>query len=236
MIAGSNIPSHADLENLTAPDSAQCHILAEHICSILLRDTYTIVLTMWSVVQLVWVSMLLFVQLVQVSKATTTYESMNWHSMHGSRASEAITAALISGTTTMDGAQIGPHGAGPDPAVANGHHDHHHAHKRGWFDQWKKLLGLDTFVATAQEGLGSDRQSRRQRNPFSRGIVTNCKDFWCDPAPVFGKREIGVAILGGEIVNYARMYETPPPLKMHRSGQDNGTGGVYQSIGTDQVV
>ena len=173
--------------------------------------------------------MLMAVQLTQVARAVTTYESMRGH-MHGSsQAAEAITSALTAGSTSLEGAQL--NGA-PDPISAGGHRPHRQ--KEGCFATWKKLLGLDTFVATASEGLeGTSR--RRRGNPYSRGMITNCKDFWCDPAPYFGKRENGVAMLDGDVVNYTKMYETPPRMKLHRPQQDR-EGGMYHSVGTEDAV
>ena len=178
--------------------------------------------------------MLLFVQMVQIARATTTYESMHGRIEHGSRASQVFTSALTAGTTSISGAQLSSTGMGPDPALHEGH-GHGHAHKDGCFAQWKKLLGLDTFVATAQGGLESGSRSSRRQNPFSRGVVTNCKDFWCDPAPYFGTRETGAAALDGDVVNYARMYETPPRMKLRRPRQDDHEG-VYHSVGDDNAV
>lgn len=83
-------------------------------------------------------------------------------------------------------------------------------------------------MATAQEGLG-DRRTARYRNPFSRGITTNCRDFWCDSAPYFGKREPGSAMLGGEVVNYNVMYELPVRLRTGQSGM------IYRSVATEEV-
>ena len=175
--------------------------------------------------------MLLLVQSLQIARAQTTYESMRGNVHHGSQASEAITSALTAGTTSMEGAQLAGPGMGPNPAAPAGQRQHNH--KEGFFATWKKLLGLDTFVATATGGLeGSDR-SRRRRNPFSRGIVMNCKDFWCDPAPIFGKRENGAGMLGGDVVDYTRMYETPRRM---RNPQRDGDGGMYHSVGSDDVV
>jgi palmitoyltransferase ZDHHC13/17 len=197
------------------------------------------VLMIWTTLQLTWVSMLLFVQLVQISRAMTTYENMRGspHS-HGSRASEAITSALAAGTLSMGGAQLGDDGRAYDPALPSPHTPgHHHHHKEGCFAQWKKILGVDTFVETARHGYeGSSSRSRRNRNPFSRGCIHNCTDFWCDPAPIFGKRENGTAMLGGEVINYTKIYETPLGMSSRtRRGRDNA-GGVYQSVAADDSV
>ena len=178
--------------------------------------------------------MLLVVQSVQIARAQTTYESMRGNPYHASQASEAITSALTAGTTTLEGAQLpgGTGGAGggmgANPAVANVSSTPP-PRKGGCFEQWKKLLGLDTFIATAAGG----NNNRRRRNPFSRGVLTNCRDFWCDPAPYFYKRETGAAMLDGAVVNYTRMYETPPRMRMRRARDGDG---AYQSVGDDDTV
>lgn len=186
----------------------------------------------WAALQLTWVTMLMFVQLVQISRAMTTWENMRGTDhMHGSKASQAITSALTTGTTSQSGAQIGNAGLGPDPALPPTHAPggHHHNHKQGCFAQWKKILGVDTFVETA---LNKKDTTRRNRNPFSAGCLTNCKDFWCDPAPVFGKRENGAAMLGGQVVDYTAMYETP---RMMSTGTRTRAGG-YESVAVDDSV
>ena len=173
------------------------------------------------------------VQLVQISRALTTYESMRGHMLQSTQAAAAITSALTAGSTSMEGAQLDNAGMGPGPATSGGHHQR--AKKEGCFAQWKKLLGLDTFVATVAGGYEGGSRSRRRGNPFSRGLITNCKDFWCDPAPVFRRRENGAAMLDGEIVNYTRMYETPPRMKLRRPRED-GNGGMYHNVGDEEPV
>lgn len=209
------------------PADAQCRIVNSTVCDILSRDTFTLVLTFWAALQLIWVSMLCAVQLVQISRNQTTMENMRGHSIDQAHpATRAFTTALTAGTTSLAAAGLSADGHGPDPVVAGHNHAHH---KGGFFQQWKRLLGLDTFLATAQAGFGEGGRSTRRRNPFSRGIVTNCRDFWCDPAPIFGKREAGSAMLGGEVVNYYRMYETP--LRMRGSGGTGGSG--YMSVANE---
>ena len=194
-----------------------------------MRDTFSVVLATWAALQMVWVTMLLIVQLLQIARAQTTFESMRGH-MHGSQASEAITSALVAGTASLSGAQLTPNGIGPDPALPSGSR-RNRPRKDGCFSQWIKLLGLDTLIATAQGGV----RFRRRRNPFTRGIITNCKDFWCDSAPYFGRRENGAAMLDREVVNYTRMYETPPRMRIRRSPQDS-EGGTYRSVGSEDVA
>lgn len=210
--------------------STECNVLSPELCRVVNSDAYTLILSLFAALQLTWVTMLMFVQLVQISRAMTTWENMrgahHGHG-HGSKASEAITSALTTGTTTTAGAQIGGSGSGPDPALPG--HGHHH-HKEGCFAQWKKILGVDTFVETVQ--TGNKPSSRRNRNAFSNGCITNCKDFWCDPAPVFGRRENGSAMLGGQPIDYTAIYETPRLM----TTRSRGGGGAYESLGTDDSV
>lgn len=191
----------------------------------------------WAALQLTWVTMLLFVQLVQISRAMTTWENMRGaHHGSGGRASDAITNALATGSATMEGAQLGNTGLGPDPALPPTHAPGHgYKHKASCLSQWKRILGVDTFVETAVHGLegSTHRRRNRNRNPFSAGIIGNCKDFWCDPAPVFGRRGNGSAMFNGRIVDYTSMYETPRMMRA-RGGRD---GGRYESVeGEEEVV
>ena len=42
-------------------------------------------------------------------------------------------------------------------------------------------------------------------------------------------------MLGGDIVNYTRMYETPAMMK-HRGQSQDGDGGMYHSVTSDDPV
>lgn len=178
-----------------------------------------------------WMVMLFIVQSVQIARGLTTYESMRNH-IHGSTpATQAVTSAITAGTTSLSDASLTDAGMGPDPAIRPGPPDNTHARKEGCFAQWKKLLGLDTFIATA-----TGRSGRRKRgNPFSRGVMTNCRDFWFDPAPYIGRRENGAAMLNGDVVNYARMYETPSKMRMPRGRQEQDSR-QYHSVDTEDAV
>ncbi|KAM3073657.1 palmitoyltransferase akr1 [Clarireedia jacksonii] len=230
-------------EGFAGKGETECNILSPALCGIVNQDPFTLVLVLWAVMQLTWVTMLMFVQLIQISRAMTTWENMRGNQT-GGKASQAITSALTTGATTRAGSQLGNDGLGPDPALPpthahDGHGHHHHGAREGCFAQWKKLLGVDTFVETAFHGYeGNKNRSRRHQNPFSRGCVANCKDFWCDPAPVFGRRENGSAMLGGQPVNYTKMYETPSRMEMRRSagGAGGDQGGAYQSVAADEAV
>ncbi|KAI1916247.1 palmitoyltransferase akr1 [Ophidiomyces ophidiicola] len=211
----------AYIDTLPTPSGTECNIISPSLCGIIKRDAFTILLTVWTALQLVWVTMLCVVQLVQISRNQTTHENMKGHSIeYADPATGAVTSAILTG-----GVSAAP-GASSLP-TSSGQKQHSHRHG-GYFSQWKTLLGLDTFMATAQEGL-RDRRAARYRNPFSYGIATNCRDFWCDPAPYFRRRDPGSAMLNGELVNYNRMYETPLRLRTGESGM------VYRGVATDDI-
>ena len=207
-----------DINILPATAEPKCNVINDTICSYVVRDTFTLILDLWIGIQLVWITMLCAVQLVQVSRNQTTYENMRGHSIDRSYpSSRAFASAMAAGTTSMDAAGLSSSGQGPNPALAQGQRGRRH----GCVQQWSSLLGIDAFFATARDGLRDSPRAVRPKNPFSRGVVTNCSDFWCDKAPYFGKRESGAAMLEGQIVNYHRMYEAP--MRMH-------TGGIYRSV------
>lgn len=220
----------AHLLSIPAPENDKCNILSSSLCSYVKRDTFTVILTLWVGLQLIWVTMLCIVQIIQISRNQTTYENMKGNTFdHVNPASRALTSALTAGTTSASIAGFDSAGQGPNPALPPQRHPNHVT----CLSQWKKILGLDTFMATAQGGLGDHRRTAGRRNPFSRGIVTNCRDFWCDAAPIFGKRESGTAFLGGERVNYNDMYDLP--LRMSR-GRGIESGMVYRSVATEDAA
>ncbi|KAL8903212.1 MAG: hypothetical protein Q9207_004078 [Kuettlingeria erythrocarpa] len=202
----------AYLESLPPPPQRKCNLLSEEPCNLVLRDPFTVVLAIWCTLQFMWMVMLFIVQSVQIARGLTTWESMRTHVHDSTPATKMVTSAITAGTTSLSAASLTNAGMGPDPAIGPGPPDNAPARKQGYFAQWQKLLGLDTFIATA-----TGRSGRRKRgNPFSRGIVTNCRDFWFDPAPYFGRRENGAAMLDGEVINYTRMYETPSRMRISR--------------------
>ena len=96
---------------------------------------------------------------------------------------------------------------------------------------------MDAFIETAAgRGAATGKGSKRNKrgNPYSRGCVTNCKDFWCDPNPMFGKHENGAAVLGGVPVNYTDMYESPGV--MTSAGGGRRRGGGYESVAAEEEV
>lgn len=206
-----------------------CAVFGEELCDYLNRDYFTIIVVIWTGLQLTWVSLLLVSQLFQISRAQTTLEVMKGHPHHGGPG-EVAAAAVTAGAPSLEAAGLTQEGAGPDPAVPAG------PRQQSWFDQWKRILGIDTFIATAIHGSKADEVLRQQRaNPFNRGCFTNLSDFFCDTAPHFRRRHNGDATLGGEKVDYTTMYDTPSRMstRMAANGEDQGN---YQSVDADDNV
>jgi hypothetical protein len=165
--------------------------------------------------------MLLFVHFMQIARAQTTFESMRGH-----RHAAPIMTALATGTTNMEDASVTASGAGPDPIAAG----HSHPKKQdGCLATWKKNLGLDVFFEIAFNGYHGNKNAkdrpRKRPNPFTRGMLRNCQDFWGD-GPIFGRNENGAALLGGEKVDYTALYDVP------RGGMRYGAG--YEAVAGDE--
>jgi palmitoyltransferase ZDHHC13/17 len=209
------------LFSLPAPpksESDSCHILTPAICSYTLRDPWTVALTIWALLQLVWIFMLVVVQSVQIAKNMTTFENMKRHSHNDAnphlplhRPRHPITQGHSHATD------------GLNDTAASSTRLHPAPRREGCWTKWKRTIGLDVFLATASDA--SHGKMKDRGNPFSRGLIGNCKDFWCDPAPVFGKRVNGESYLGGEVVDYSRLYDVP--MRLRRAG-----GMRYESVAT----
>ncbi|KAK0737167.1 hypothetical protein B0T21DRAFT_286257 [Apiosordaria backusii] len=216
--------------NIVTPEaSEECNILSPTLCKVVSADAYTMLTAIWASLQLVWVSMLLSVQLIQLARAMTTYENM-FGVNHASAAS--LASAFTSTGAPLDPSQQPPSGS----AAGEGGHGHKHGHRHGGIlKTMSRLLGVDIFMRTARgKGAATNPANKKKsRNPYNRGCVTNCKDFWCDPAPLFGKRETGAAMLGGQLVNYTEMYESPAVMDALRGR--TGRSGGYEAVAGEEV-
>lgn len=219
----------AYLSIVPTPKDVTCNVISEDLCKILHKDPYTILLTGWAALQLAWVTMLLLVQLLQIARALTTFESMRGH-LNSHTPAETLTTFVTTGATSQETGSGPLNGAGSGQDT--GDQPRRPQKKHSVWGQWKRLLGLDTFFATAFRGSQAN-QARDRGNPFSRGIITNCKDFWCDGTPIFGSKDPGMALLGGQKVDYTKIYEPPPRMTMRRA---EGRRGNYEAVGTDDSV
>jgi hypothetical protein len=207
--------------NIISVDATErCVMFSPAVCKMVNADSYTLFLAAFANPQLIWVFMLLFTQFIQLSRGMTTYENM-----FGIKDGTA-TSAFTSTGTPLDPNHPSISATGD---IESGHG---HKHHQGMLKQWSRMLGVDPFIETITgRGAATGKNRRKVKNPYSRGCVTNCRDFWCEPAPVFGQKENGMAVLGGEPVDYTAMYESP--VMMRLTGM-RGRGG-YESVGTEEV-
>ncbi|KAL2123459.1 hypothetical protein VTJ04DRAFT_3914 [Mycothermus thermophilus] len=221
--------------SISSDASSECNLLSPSLCRVVNADSYSLLLAIWASLQLTWVSMLLFVQFIQVARAMTTYENM-----HG--VNHRTTAATLSSAFTSTGTPLDPAVAAAASGESNaGGHGHHHRHRHGgMLGHWARLLGVDIFFKTARGrtaatagGVTTIGKRRKDGNPYSNGCWSNCKDFWCDPAPVFGRRETGTAVLAGQPVNYTEMYESPVVSEILRTG--GRRRGGYEAVAGEEV-
>lgn len=190
------------------------------LCKLVNADSYTLLLGFWITLQLTWVSMLVVTQLIQVSRAMTTYENM----MGINTGQTSFTAY------TSTGAPLDPNLSALEASPSE--HPAANRQKTGTLRQWSRILGVDPFIETITgRGAATGKNRRRKKNPYSRGCLLNCKDFLFDPAPVFGQRENGTAILGGAKVDYAAMYESPTLMQITGMSRRGG----YEAVATEDV-
>lgn len=207
------------IEALPSPPEGDqhCAILSPELCAQWSKDPLTLVTNIWGSFQLTWTFMLLFVHFTQIARALTTYESMRGNTQAG-----PIMTAMTTGSMNVDDASVSASGAGPDPAVHS-----HKKKKEGCFSSWSKMLGMDVFFTIAFNGYRGSKAKelrRKKPNPFTRGLVRNCQDFWLD-GPVFGRKQSGgMALLGGERVDYTSLYDAPRAGMRYRGGYEEVPG------------
>ena len=183
----------------------ECAVLSPRLCEVVSADPWSVFITIWAALQATWVTMLLSVQLLQIAKAVTTYESMHASSHTHHKLAAAVTTAVVAGATSTTSAALEAANRGPDPVVAT-----------GWWRKTTRLLGVDVFMKTTRKS-----GQRKERNPFSSTVVGNCKDFWGGEQPAWRvPKEGGVGLLRGRKVDWGRVYETPRMM-----------GGGYGRVG-----
>ncbi|OLL24050.1 Palmitoyltransferase akr1 [Neolecta irregularis DAH-3] len=181
-----------DLEAI-APQTIQetCHLLPDSLCTPLITDPFSTLAVLWAVLQLIWLTMLVVVQLHQIAKSITTQELSNLR-------------------------RFGYMGGSPEDHPTNPCSRHP---KTGAFAKLTRLLGVDQFVDTAKEGLEGKTASTSSANPFDIGCMVNCQDFWCDGTKILGQKG-GMGKIAGKQVDYYRLYMIPEPAKPRINGYE----------------
>ncbi|KAH8673793.1 hypothetical protein BX600DRAFT_509023 [Xylariales sp. PMI_506] len=218
-------------DSISNDASNQCTFFSENVCKVINSDPYVVLVGAWASLQLTWVGMLLFVQFVQVARAMTTYENMyGIHDGAAANLTQGFTSTGIPLDPNHPNATPAPSGSGDNSTSSSSHAGHRH--NRGFLQQWGRILGVDTFIETATgRGAATGKKMRKKKNPYSRGYVQNCKDFWCDPAPMFGRRDNGDSVLGGARINWTDTYESPAAMDI---GLGRRRGG-YESVAREEV-
>lgn len=203
----------------TVTDPLECTLLAEAYCHWLQIDSFGILLTIWDCLQMTWVTMLVLVQLWQISRATTTQEVVNIRRhgyMGGARdpprrlaVASAVASVITSGTTDPAGAALDSGGGGPTTAPTCEHHHHHNKKGAGggFMKTVARLLGVDQFVDTAKMG-----RHRKVDNPFDGGVASNCNDFWRVPSRDIVASD-GAGLVKRVPVDYYKLYAVPSPSR-----------------------
>ncbi|CAO3620358.1 unnamed protein product [Cunninghamella blakesleeana] len=139
-------------------------LLGQIICGYFEFDTWTISLTVWVLIQLSWSVFLLGVQLYQIAVATTTNESANAHRYSYMNENNNNNNNNILPTHTNDTTQT--------PTA--GHHHHGGGGAAGF------LPCLQLFAGARALHRHRTRQVNKNSNPFDRGCIKNCVDFWTE--------------------------------------------------------
>lgn len=180
----------------------ECPIAPGPLCPALTHSNATTQLVLWASLQLSWVIMLAFVQLVQIARNITTIEAANLHRFGFMGADDFSSLPLDHHSHET---ATGP---GEVPAFK--------ASRRKWHSTLTRILGIDQFLSTARDALGSDQSTRRpSSNPVNYGIRRNCMDFWCPLGDwnVLHTFDDGSGSLNGNKVDYYALWDFPSKSK-----------------------
>jgi palmitoyltransferase len=179
-----------------------CSFLDDELCAAYTKSRFTLFLTAWSLFQMIWLTFLLFSQLFQISKGLTTVElSVLTKQSHDTNPYySSAPAELLEGETPGE--------------LPSGSHTHSH---RNICSTFFLLTGLDQFVITLKQTLGLKSNVSLGEVPSDYGFKQNLVDFWFASGddhlkfrnfikfPVMGESN-----LGGQTVDYYKLYELPP--------------------------
>ncbi|KAF9117062.1 palmitoyltransferase akr1 [Mortierella sp. AM989] len=194
-------------------------VLGDTLCGYFQYDAFTTTLAIWSVLQMTWPGLLLFVQLYQIGQGKTTNEALNFqrHSYLGKsmnirqrilRSLTEIDSEIVRAGDSLQEESINLLEAGgaaeeadeatlfsreeeSKPVGFGDHADGHHHHNRGG-GMWNLIVG--TAKRRRQHG-----ESTEESSPFDFGLWQNCVGFFTE-----GRR----GPLRG--VNWYSFYEVEP--------------------------
>lgn len=173
----------------------ECSILPNFLCTAFQVSPFTSVLMIWCLLQLSWVVLLVFVQLVQISRGVTSNEAINlqrFGSYGGEEFSSLPQDHRVNHRLMLE-----------KMATANPTRE-----RRCWSPLFR-LIGLDLFLSTASSAVHDG--NRNSSNPANYGFFTNCSDFWAPNGDynIFKAPKGAIGSLGGQSVDYTKLWEYP---------------------------
>ncbi|KAG4304076.1 hypothetical protein PORY_002440 [Pneumocystis oryctolagi] len=196
--------------SLKIPESAKvCPNSLELFCRPFLLDSFTIILALWINLQFVWIVLLFIVQIFQISFSVTTNEARNLHKygfmdeighdFYNESAKNKLQSILLNNQCSH----------------------HHNSHKERHHIFWVLLrfLGIHHFLKIINTFRSRFISRLKIRNPYSNGVLSNCRDFWYlgvgkkDGIRIINKRKQvyseGNGYIKGRLVNYYYLYDFP---------------------------
>ncbi|EMR10023.1 hypothetical protein PNEG_01777 [Pneumocystis murina B123] len=203
-------------EVLYSPElSKNCFVFLKLLCEPFLLDPFTFVLALWTFLQLIWVTLLLVVQLFQISFSITTSEARNLDKY-------GFMGEIEKDFYRKDAAYILRSTFSNDDAP----HHHYCSHKKGYrmFSMLSKFLGIHHFLKIISIfSSKSVSLMNKTKNPFNNGILSNCRDFWnCGTGKIsvlgfMNKTKHsyieGSGYIDGQLINYYYLYDY---LRFHK--------------------
>ncbi|OUM51908.1 hypothetical protein BVG19_g1047 [[Candida] boidinii] len=194
-----------------------CSLLGEDSCKGYYNTPYTFYLLSWTMLQLVWLSLVLLSQTFQLLKGLTTYEANNLHRFGVN--SDGLTNSSFVPEEFLDR---------PEQQQQQQQQQQHQGQQQsqgsilGKFlcipgylvnSQLSHLTGLDQFIITTREMFNKTSK----KLIFNFGMKTNCLDFWFMKSEdenyslknLFKLPIEGEADLNGRLVDYYHLYELP---------------------------
>ncbi|CCE62194.1 hypothetical protein TPHA_0C00370 [Tetrapisispora phaffii CBS 4417] len=216
------------LEDLYDDDKLKCLLLGDdELCAGFTHDRFSFLIMAWSAFQFLWVSLLIFVQVFQVTKGVTSYE-FNKIVKHGKQVTNSLPFKETFNTTPdISVPNNGSSSGGDDNGTTDGEIGdttsstiRHRRSNKIW-GVCAAVLGIDQWIMVLKETIGllPKRQTSESDRPFivtNYGIKNNCIDFFLtsDTSAPIWQRFIYEptslkALLNNNEVDYATLYSLP---------------------------
>lgn len=187
----------AEYFDVIEQDDLRCSWLNDELCAGFNLSPFVFYLSMWTLFQFIWLSFLLFTQLVQISKGVTTLELSNF-------AKSELGPNQYYSSVPAELAVVGS-----QPTLTQ-------TRKIKWYSKLCILTGLDQFILTLKESFGVKNSYSSAGLETDYGVKENCIDFWFASGDedlkfrnVWKLPVSDEANLNGQRVNYYKLFELP---------------------------